>query len=182
MGFLKISRAGTGTRACCKCTSSPPTLAPLHEPQGSCGYIPPHGGPGLVTVCSRNVFSFLLFLVPSTQPAKQQHRKLFTSTFCWPPAPGGKAKGTQKPVNKSANKLWISFPVCADPCHRLGAGWISPVITQGQFSAHFCCCGSRPAPGEPRSDKNLSSGPSSFIKIYLQSSEYEDTVARSWPG
>lgn len=93
-----------------------------------------------------------------------------------------KPKAPKKPVNKSANKLWIRFPVCADPCHRLGAGWIPPVITQDQFSAYFCCCGSRPAPGGSRSDKNLSSGPSSFIKIYLQSSEYEDTVARSWPG
>lgn len=172
---------GQGQGPVANAQAPPPTLAPLHEPQGSCGYSPPHSGPGLVTVYSRKVFSFFLFLIPSTQPVKHQHQKLFTSTF-WPPARGGKAKGTQKPVNKSTHKQWVHFPVCPDPCHRLGAGWIPPVITQDPFSAHFCCCGSRPAPGESRSDKNLSSGPSSFIKIYLQSLEYEDTVARSWPG
>lgn len=57
---------------------------------------------------------------------------------------------------KSANKQWIDFPGYADPCHRLRAGWTPPVITQHQFSAHFCCCRSTPAPGESRSDKILS--------------------------
>lgn len=95
--------------------------------------------------CISGMVFFLLlspphpFLAPSTQPAKHQHKKLFTSTFCWPPAYGGKAKGNQKPVNKSANKQWIHFPGCVDPCPRLRAGWIPLLITQDQFPAHFCC-------------------------------------------
>lgn len=133
--FFKFLMLGQGQGLAVNAQASPKPGTPPPT-SGQLWLHPSPRGPGLVTVYLRNVCSFFLLLTLSSspQPAKHQHQKLCTSAFCWPPAPGGKAKGTQKPVNKSANKHgFISLAVLIP---AIAQGWLD--ATWNHSGPVFC--------------------------------------------